>query len=63
MSLLKPSDRLFHYPDGSHRWLPPNEDQDDEVWRKLVKAHIQAHQAAPNAGYMPGTLPKRNQRT
>jgi hypothetical protein len=31
MSILRPGDEQFHYSDGSHKWIPPNPDYDQEV--------------------------------
>ena len=32
MSILRRGDEKFHYSDGSHKWIPPDPDYDQEVW-------------------------------
>ncbi|MEU1689433.1 hypothetical protein [Micromonospora sp. NPDC005707] len=41
MSILRPGDEKFHYSDGSHRWVPP--DYDQEVWDEQVRQHKLGH--------------------
>ncbi|MBM0256101.1 hypothetical protein JNW89_04965 [Micromonospora sp. 4G55] len=43
MSILRPGDEKFHYSDGSHRWIPPNPDYDQEIWDEQVRQHNQGH--------------------
>jgi len=40
-----------HYSDGSHRWICPSPNADDlatAAWRDRVRAHMEAHQHAPD---------------
>ncbi|MCI4064908.1 hypothetical protein MRQ36_20985 [Micromonospora sp. R77] len=43
MSALGRGDERFHYSDNSHRWIPPDPDQDQEVWEAMVRQHQQRH--------------------
>ncbi|WP_187398646.1 hypothetical protein [Micromonospora sp. WP24] len=43
MSILRPGDEKFHYSDGSHKWIPPGPDYDQEVWDEQVRQHKQGH--------------------
>ncbi|WP_428963461.1 hypothetical protein [Micromonospora fluostatini] len=45
MSILRRADEKFHYSDGSHRWIPPDPDHDQEVWDEQVRQHQQRHLA------------------
>ncbi|MGC5018372.1 hypothetical protein [Micromonospora sp. DT47] len=45
MSVLRPGDEKFHYSDGSHKWIPPSPDYDQEVWDEQVRQHKQRHLA------------------
>ncbi|MEV0805206.1 hypothetical protein [Micromonospora sp. NPDC050200] len=45
MSALRPSDEKFHYSDGSHKWIPPGPDYDQEVWDEQVRQHKLRHLA------------------
>ena len=45
MSVLRPGDEKFHYSDGSHRWIPPDLDHDQEVWDEQVRQHKERHLA------------------
>jgi hypothetical protein len=45
MSKLRPDDDKFHYSDGSHKWIPPNHDCDQEQWNEQVRQHQQRHLA------------------
>ncbi|MEH0821484.1 MULTISPECIES: hypothetical protein [unclassified Micromonospora] len=43
VSILRPGNEEFHYSDGSHRWIPPDPDDDQEVWDEQVRQHKQGH--------------------
>ncbi|MEU1686635.1 hypothetical protein [Micromonospora sp. NPDC005707] len=43
MSILRAGDAKFHYGDGSHRWIPPDPDYDQEVWNEQVRQHLHRH--------------------
>ncbi|GAB4105106.1 hypothetical protein GCM10028790_41250 [Micromonospora taraxaci] len=43
MSILRPGDEKFHYSDGSHRWIPPDPDYDQEIWDEQVRQHKHGH--------------------
>ncbi|SCL48776.1 hypothetical protein GA0070606_1362 [Micromonospora citrea] len=43
MSILRAGDEKFHYSDGSHRWIPPDPDYDQEVWDEQVRQHKLGH--------------------
>jgi hypothetical protein len=43
MSILRRGDEKFHYSDGSHKWIPPDPDYDQEVWDEQVRQHKQHH--------------------
>ncbi|GHJ13192.1 hypothetical protein TPA0908_11870 [Micromonospora sp. AKA38] len=43
MSAISRGDERFHYCDGSHRWIPPDPDFDQEVWEAMVRQHQQCH--------------------
>jgi hypothetical protein len=48
MSILRRGDEKFHYSDGSHKWIPPDPDYDQQVWDEQVRQHKQQH-----ANYQP----------
>ncbi|WP_274534594.1 hypothetical protein [Micromonospora sp. CB01531] len=41
MSIPRPGDERFHYSGGSHRWIPPGPEYDQEVWDEQVRQHKQ----------------------
>ncbi|WP_327035466.1 hypothetical protein [Micromonospora ureilytica] len=43
MSILRPGDEKFHYSDGSHKWIPPDPDYDQEVCDEQVRQHKHGH--------------------
>ena len=43
--MIRPGDERFHYSDGSHKWIPPDPDYDQEVWNEMVRQHKQKHLA------------------
>ncbi|MER7456899.1 hypothetical protein [Micromonospora sp. NPDC126480] len=43
MSVIRPGDERFHYSDGSHKWIPPDPDYDQDVWDEMVRQHKQQH--------------------
>ncbi|MEU0156355.1 MULTISPECIES: hypothetical protein [Micromonospora] len=43
MSILLAGDGKFHYSDGSHKWIPPDPDYDQEVWNEQVRQHLHGH--------------------
>jgi hypothetical protein len=51
----------LHYSDGSHRWIPPwpEGDEDRDLgWRRTVEAHIEEDHA-PHAPRIPQQLRRR----
>ncbi|MCG5460618.1 hypothetical protein MED01_004044 [Micromonospora sp. MED01] len=36
MSILRAGDEKFHYSDGSHKWIPPDPDYDQDVWNEQI---------------------------
>lgn len=53
VSVLRKGDEVFHYTDGSHRWIARSGDQ--EAWNEAVRQHLEAHR---NEG-----MPRRRQRS
>jgi hypothetical protein len=45
MSILRRGDEKYHYPDGSHRWISPDPDHDQEDWGEQVRQHKDRHLA------------------
>ncbi|MFI7605356.1 hypothetical protein ACIBTV_09535 [Micromonospora sp. NPDC049366] len=43
MSVIRRGDERFHYSDGSHRWIPPGPDYDQEAWDEMVRQHQRQH--------------------
>ncbi|MEU8261164.1 hypothetical protein AB0C02_11170 [Micromonospora sp. NPDC048999] len=43
MSVIRQGDERFHYRDGSHKWIPPDPDFDQEVWDAMVRQHQSQH--------------------
>ncbi|MEV4759933.1 hypothetical protein AB0J86_33220 [Micromonospora sp. NPDC049559] len=43
MGILRRGDEPMHYEDGSHRWVPPDPDMDQEAWEVSVRAHQEKH--------------------
>ncbi|MDH6460437.1 hypothetical protein M2302_000592 [Micromonospora sp. A200] len=43
MSVIRGGDERFHYSDGSHRWIPPDPDDDQEAWEAMVRQHQERH--------------------
>ncbi|RZU74133.1 hypothetical protein EV384_2575 [Micromonospora kangleipakensis] len=43
VSLIRRGDERFHYRDGSHRWIPPDPDHDQEAWEAMVRQHQHWH--------------------
>jgi hypothetical protein len=43
MNILRPGDEPMHYEDGSHRWVPPTADMDQEAWEAAIRAHLHHH--------------------
>ncbi|MBG6103183.1 hypothetical protein ACLQ3D_05840 [Micromonospora vinacea] len=43
MSILRRGDEKFHYSDGSHKWIAPDPDYDQEVWDEQVRQHKHGH--------------------
>ncbi|MEU4639881.1 hypothetical protein [Micromonospora sp. NPDC023814] len=43
MSVIRRGDERFHYSDGSHKWIPPDPDYDQEVWDEMVRQHQRQH--------------------
>ncbi|MEV4759198.1 hypothetical protein AB0J86_29440 [Micromonospora sp. NPDC049559] len=33
----------MHYQDGSHRWVPPDPDMDQDAWEAALRAHLHHH--------------------
>ncbi|MFV2088880.1 MULTISPECIES: hypothetical protein [Micromonosporaceae] len=48
MSILRPGDEPMHYDDGSHRWIPPDPDYDQEIWENQVREHQHEHRGRPD---------------
>ncbi|MEU4715602.1 hypothetical protein AB0F73_18350 [Micromonospora purpureochromogenes] len=45
MSILRVGDEKFHYSDGSHKWIPPDPDYEQDVWDEQVRQHKHRHLA------------------
>ncbi|MFG3419135.1 hypothetical protein [Micromonospora sp. NPDC048063] len=45
VSVIRRGDERFHYSDGSHKWIPPDPDYDQEVWDEMVRQHQRQHLA------------------
>jgi hypothetical protein len=43
VSMLRPGDEVYHYSDGSHRWIPPDPAYDQKTWNEQVRQHQQGH--------------------
>ncbi|WP_235965954.1 hypothetical protein [Micromonospora rubida] len=43
MSIVQRGDGKFQYSDGSHKWIAPDPDYDQEVWDEQVRQHKQCH--------------------
>ncbi len=43
VSVLRAGDEKFHYSDGSHRWMAPDPEYDQEVWEEQVRQHKLGH--------------------
>jgi hypothetical protein len=50
MGSLHAGDEELHYSDSAHRWIPPREDIDIEVWRQRVHDHLEEHRRPPDRG-------------
>jgi hypothetical protein len=46
VNILRPGDEPMHYQDGSHRWIPPTRDMDQQTWEAAVRAHLLQHREA-----------------
>ncbi len=43
MSVLRSGDQEMHHSDGSHRWICPDPDGDQDAWTDRVRAHLEEH--------------------
>ncbi len=50
MSTLLPTDRDLHYSDGSHRWMCPHPNADEDAWADRVRAHTELHRNGYDQG-------------
>ncbi|MEV4464522.1 hypothetical protein AB0J51_12930 [Micromonospora echinofusca] len=53
MSVIRRGDERFHYSDGSHKWIPPDPDYDQEAWDAMVRQHQLQHLEEISAGRKP----------
>jgi len=49
VSVLRPGDEEIHFSDNSHRWMCPDPDADEDVWRDRIRAHIRQHAEEPDS--------------
>jgi hypothetical protein len=60
MGSLRPGDEELHYSDSSHRWIPPNNDIDPDVWRMRVQDHVDEHRRSPDTAPPPRPRVRRH---
>ncbi|MBM0227367.1 hypothetical protein [Micromonospora sp. ATA51] len=42
-TVIRRGDERFHFSDGSHKWIPPDPDYDQEAWDAMVRQHQLQH--------------------